>query len=71
MKTRIAQPTAPLLCPATRVTIEALVAIRTPQADQTEKDHHWKALKCLLAYPPVTSPNPPLTSNAQTGHSES
>ena len=49
MKTRIAQPTAPLLCPATRITIEALVAIRTRQAGETEKDHHWKALECLLA----------------------
>ena len=49
MKTRLAQPTALLLCPATRITIDALAAIRTRQAGQKEKDHHWKALECLLA----------------------
>ncbi len=49
MKIRTSQPTAALICPATRITIDALAAIRAQQPGLKEKDHHWKALKCLLA----------------------
>ena len=67
MKTRIAQPTAPLLCPATRITIKALVRFAR---DRRAKQRRTTTGRHSNAYSPVTFPNPPPSINAQTGHSE-
>lgn len=49
MKIQHTKPETPLKCRTTKITIEALNAIRTRQVGKTEQDRLWESLERLLA----------------------